>query len=108
MLETIIHEDLPDFTKPMYMKCIKRMPCGLCEMKSELCSYEYYVPINEGEWLTDPLDSDRQVCSVCGRRTIRKIHYNEGVYGGYDKVFDYEYCPHCGAKLKPIKEKERK
>lgn len=100
MLETIIHEDLPD-----YMKCIKRMPCGLCEMKNELCSFEHGVPINEGEWLPHPTDDEFQVCSVCRKRTRRKIHYNEGVYGGFDVELSYEFCPHCGAKLKALEER---
>ena len=63
--------------------------------------------MKNGYWMSHPTDPDKQVCSVCRRATQTRIHYNEGVYGGYDIEYIYSFCPYCGAKLKRTEGSEK-
>ena len=51
--------------------------------------------VRHGHWITKSLDNFRKVgckCSECGYTGISD-------YDSYDDPYDFDFCPHCGAKM---------
>ena len=71
-----------------YCENCKEWDCDYCPFAIEMSEYR-------GNWLSVPDKRDR-ICSICGSDEPYKFA-NENV-----DVFDY--CPHCGAKMKRSEE----
>lgn len=51
--------------------------------------------VKHGKWIDERLDKFRKwksTCSVCG-------WYGVSNYDSYVDIYDFEYCPYCGAKM---------
>lgn len=51
--------------------------------------------VKHGKWIDERLDKFRKwksTCSVCG-------WYGVSNYDSYVDIYDFEYCPNCGAKM---------
>lgn len=51
--------------------------------------------VKHGKWIDEQLDKFRKwksTCSVCGWNGISN-------YDSYVDIYDFEYCPYCGAKM---------
>lgn len=51
--------------------------------------------VKHGKWIDEQLDKFRKwksTCSVCG-------WYGVSNYDSYVDIYDFEYCPNCGAKM---------
>lgn len=54
-----------------------------------------YAEVKHGKWIDEPLDKFRKwksTCSVCG-------WYGVSNYDSYVDIYDFDYCPACGAKM---------
>lgn len=52
-------------------------------------------PVKHGYWIDTPLDRYKKFeskCSGCGWHGISN-------YDSYVDIYEFEYCPHCGAKM---------
>lgn len=52
-------------------------------------------PVKHGHWIDTPLDRYKKFeskCSECGWHGISN-------YDSYVDVYEFEYCPYCGAKM---------
>ena len=59
------------------------------------CPLDDVAPVVHGRWIEKKLDDFRKWelrCSECGWVGISN-------YDAYDEPFDFNYCPHCGAKM---------
>ena len=76
----------------------KRTFCAECvASQCENCNIDYHFehlaptvdPIKHGYWEKD------STCSVCGEKAIKKLIFcDETLWED-----EYDYCPHCGAKM---------
>lgn len=51
--------------------------------------------VRHGHWIEKAIDSFRKVecsCSICGWSGVDN-------YDSYVDIYDFEYCPRCGAKM---------
>lgn len=56
------------------------------------------APVVHGEWIYKPLDKFRKYqvkCSNCDMVFI-------GNYDAYDEPSEFNYCPHCGARMDEV------
>lgn len=56
---------------------------------------EDVAPVRHGRWIDKHLDNFRKwesTCSVCGWSGVSD-------YDSYVDIFDFDFCPHCGAKM---------
>lgn len=54
-----------------------------------------YQPVKHGHWIDTPLDRYKKFeskCSECGWHGISN-------YDSYVDIYEFEYCPNCGAKM---------
>lgn len=52
-------------------------------------------PVKHGHWIDTPLDRYKKYeskCSECGWHGISN-------YDSYVDIYEFEYCPYCGAKM---------